>query len=191
MIGTPLPKFSKITEPKTLLERVDHFLEKLKLLHETKDAELTEWVFKKFEFLNIEYSEDQFRRILFGNRINQIGMLQHAHQPDFRKEIFKFLCDALDICKNKNFDTCQRVFSKVQPKDLRPCKPGSLLANEISRKYVVYLFKVYFDYRALKPKRELEEIEQIFPEESERLLFIELMKDKSAQNLTRQLEVTK
>ena len=50
--------FWNIKEPNSLNERVDHFLELVKLLHENKDAELAHWCFRKFEFLNVAFNED-------------------------------------------------------------------------------------------------------------------------------------
>lgn len=54
-------------EPTDNNERIDLFLKLMQQLHETKDPALAHRVFVQFDFLNVQYSEDQVRRIFNGN----------------------------------------------------------------------------------------------------------------------------
>ena len=69
--------YSSIQEPERISDRVEHFLTRLKQLHQTRDKMLAYWVFNKFEFLQIDqYKEDHIRRLLFGNQaVSQVGLL--------------------------------------------------------------------------------------------------------------------
>lgn len=97
----------------------------------------------------------------------------------------------MDVCKNKNFDSFQRVFTKVLPKDLRNCQLGSLLETKASRQHVVQLLQVYFECRGHKSEKQMQDIQTIFPMVLDRQLFCNLLEETKTRKFSRQLDITK
>jgi hypothetical protein len=84
-------------EPIDNNERIDWFLSNLQKLHEIKDAQLHHQVFNSFDLLKVQYNDDQIRRILNGNGMNQFGLFEYAARKEHQKDVLKLLTECLDV----------------------------------------------------------------------------------------------
>lgn len=76
-----------------------------------------------------------------------MGLFYFAAKLEYQREIFKLLADFFDVEKNRNFETFEKVFAKVQPGTLQTCNPSALLHNEVTQKQVLKIMNVYFEVR--------------------------------------------
>jgi len=104
-------------------------------------------VFRKFEFRNINFTEDHVRRIFSGNGLNQKGLLNYAQQSEYKKEILKLMAEFFEVTINLNFDLFKKVFAKIPPITLAKCQLGVSIENPSTQKFVVSILKAYFEGR--------------------------------------------
>jgi hypothetical protein len=77
--------------------------------------------------LNIKLSEEHVRRLLNGNGLDQVGLLQFISESrstfDLR-EVLRVLSECSDILKNYNFEVFQWSLAKIPPLQLGKCLMG-------------------------------------------------------------------
>lgn len=65
-------------EPSNNDERVNYFLKLLSEVNQTKDNNLANYLFNQFEVIKVIYTEDQAKRLFFGNGVQLQGILEAA-----------------------------------------------------------------------------------------------------------------
>ena len=122
-------------EPTSNDERVNYFLKLLSEVNQTKDNNLANYLFQQFEVIKVIYTEDQAKRLFFGNGVQLQGILEAAQKSHFLPEIIKLIAHL--VCEEKNFNNFEKfknTLAKATPALLAKMLLGRLLESKTAAK---------------------------------------------------------
>jgi hypothetical protein len=152
-------------------ERVNYFLKLLSEVNQTKDNNLANYLFGQFEVVKVMYTEDQAKRLFFGNGVQLQGLLEAAQAPHFLPDIIKLIANC--VCEQKNFNNFEKFknsLAKATPKLLGKMQLGRLLESKTSAKQqLVAVLAVYLEARMRPERQQNQDISDIFESNPEHI----------------------
>ena len=114
--------------------------------------------------IKVIYTEDQAKRLFFGNGVQLQGILEAAQKSHFLPEIIKLIAQL--VCEEKNFNNFEKfknTLAKATPALLAKMLLGRLLESKTAAKqHLVKVLSVYLQARMRPEKLQSQDISVIF-----------------------------
>lgn len=135
-------------EPKSNNERVKRLLDKLEQAAQLSDFEERAKVLNYLDEFNLfiqndAYTDDDLKRIFYGNGLTQKGLLGQMENPRLAKSILKLLGRIVDTEKNLSYRSFEQIIHKIPRQKLIDCNFAQFFGTASEEKLVLMLLDCY------------------------------------------------